>query len=611
MTEMVFDIETDGLWPNYTKVHCISIMALEGSKNAIESFSDTMIPEVQGTIQDGLKRLSEASTLICHNQLNFDLPCLKELYDWTPSKDTKIFDTLVVSRLLNPDRPKPIGVACKGGPHSLEAWGCRTGTAKPVHETWDVFDAAMLRRNRQDVEINASVYTFLKLEMQGWDWSEALEIEHKVAEIITRQERNGVHFNVDYARQCVNELDLRIQSIDDQLIPNLPQFVEQVGASIQKPFKTNSDYTKRTSDWYPDLPSSGAGYVGGPFSKLNYRKLDLGSIQQVKEYLFTQGWEPTEWNYNDDGERTSPKLTEDSYPSIKGNIGKLISDRLHYSHRRAQILGWISRIRNDGRLSAGANTCGTPTGRMRHQNVVNVPKAVDTVFYGKEMRSMFTASPGRVMVGHDAEGLELRMLAHYMGDKKFTESIISGDKKLGTDVHTINRDLAGLNTRDQAKTFIYALIYGAGDGKLGAITGGDAKSGRQLKNSFFRNLPALKRLIDRVSKATSKGFLKGLDGRKLYLREKHKALNTLIQGAGAIVMKKSMIILDEMVKEEKLDVLKVIDMHDEAQADVTPEHTERYAELARLSIVKAGEHFKLKCPLAADSSVGENWAMTH
>lgn len=610
MTCLVFDIETNGLREDATVVHVISLKPLEGP---VESFSDTPLPEIQGTIQQGLQRLLEASTLIGHNIINFDLPVLKKLYNWEPNSNVQIFDTLVVSRLLNPDRTKPItNPPCKGGPHSLEAWGYRIGKTKPSHENWSVFNSAMLRRNREDVEINYLTNNLLRAEMSDWNWSEALRIEHEVARIITQQEINGVNFNVTAARHLLSDLNSRILAIDSELLPQLPKSVKPRGNSVSKPFKVNGSYSKMVTDWYPACDSPNCHIVGGPFTRLEFEEMNLGSMTQVKDYLLAHGWEPTEWNYNDDGERSSPKLTEDSYGSIQGNLGKLVKDRLLYSHRASQVQGWIERVRRDGRISATANTCGTNTGRFRHSNVVNVPKASKHVPFGREMRELFTCSEGRQFVGHDASGLELRMLAHFMNDLEFTESVINGKSEDGTDVHTRNQLAAGLSTRDQAKSFIYAFLYGAGADKIGTVVGGSRTDGLRLQKSFLENLPSLKRLLQRVKRAAGKGFLKGLDGRKVWMRgQEHKALNTLLQSAGAIVMKQSMIYLDQWVREENLDVWKVIDMHDEAQADVAYASIERYMELATFSVVKAGEHFKLKVPLAAEAKQGGNWAETH
>lgn len=652
MTKLVFDIETNGLYFEAECIHCISIKDILTQETL--SFTDNVKishEDISGNLEEALELLSTSTELIGHNIINFDLPVLKKLYNWTPNVNTKITDTLVISRLLNPDRPKPSDPSCKGGPHSLEAWGYRTGVSKPTHEDWSVFSADMLRRNRQDVEINYSVYHLLQSEQVGWDWGEALEIEHEVARILTQQEINGVAFNVTYARELVDELNLRIQSIDNELLPRLPRTYKPWGAIVNQPFKNNGQYKKMVTDWYPDIEDINCIPVHGPFTRLETHVMNLGSMDQVKTYLLAHGWQPTEWNYNDDGERTSPKLTEDSYGSITSGMGKLIKDRLLYSHRRAQIEGWIERVRSDGRITAGINPCGTNTGRARHHDVVNVPKAAEHVFFGKEMRSLFTASTGRVLVGHDADGLELRMLAHYMDDPEYTKTLLEGKKEDGTDIHSVNQRLAGLSTRDSAKTFIYALIYGAGDGKLGSIVGGTKRDGTLLRKRFLDSLPALKRLIERVRRASKKGFLKGLDGRKVWMRYsegrvmEHKALNTLLQSAGAIVMKKSMCLLHkdvlklfpnrwEISEENTLEnyhsnlfgtvsptqkdflnlhipVLKVLDFHDESQADILPEYVELYKDLAVKSVEKAGEYFKMKIPLAASAASGLNWALTH
>lgn len=615
---LVFDIETDGLYENVTKIHCITIMALEGPRRALESFADVPLPNVVGTVQEGLERLLEASELIGHNIIGYDLPVLEKLAGWRPRKDAKITDTYVMSRLFNPDRGKPSGYTGKGGPHSLEAWGYRVSKAKPDHETWEVFDSAMLQRNREDVGINELTYNLLVAEAKGWNWNEALEIEHEVQRIITKQEIRGVNFDAKAAKMLIEQLDSRLRDIDSELLSNIPRTWEPVGVEVKRPFKVDGSYSKMVMDWYPCLADGADRFVAGPFTRIRSVELNLSSHSQVKDFLLGEGWEPTEWNYNDFGERTSPKLTEDSFGTIKGQIGNLIKERTLISHRKSQVLGWLERLREDGRISAGANTCGTNTGRFRHFGVVNVPKAADYVAYGKEMRSLFVASKGRKFVGHDASGLELRMLAHYMKDKGFSKAVVEGKSEDGTDVHTVNQNLAGLPSRDDAKTFIYGFLYGAGDEKIGSIIGGTSTEGGALRRKFLRNLPSLADLIRRVKRASKKGYLKGLDGRKVWMRKgdngrvmEHKALNTLLQSAGAIVMKKSMIILDELVEKEGLDVWKVIDMHDEAQADVLEAHAERYSELAIQSVVEAGKHFGLNVPLGAESKIGLNWSETH
>ena len=611
---LVFDIETNGLREECDKIWCIG---LKGFEDPCESFSSEPGTDTYPELEDGLEELSGASRLIGHNIINFDLPVLQKLRGWTPDEDTEIYDTLVVSRLLNPDRKKPSNSQGKGGPHSLESWGYRVGRGKVDNDEWRIFSPNILRRVHEDVEINHLTDKALRIEMGDHDWSEAIEIEHKVAEIITRQEMNGVNFDLGGANSLVDTLSTLIDRATQDLISRAPKTIKKIGAvPVNKPFKVNGEYTKVVRDYYDSVDET--RLVGGPYSRITFEDINLSSQTQVKEWLLNIGWEPTQWNTKD-GINTSPKLTEDSFDSLPSGIGEALKNRTLLSHRRSQIQGWIDNVReSDGRIEAGGNPCGTPTGRFRHFGVVNVPKAAKQVPWGREMRSLFICSPGRRFVGHDASGLELRMLAHYMNDPVFTEAVVNGRNEDGTDIHTLNQKAAGLPTRDDAKTFIYAFIYGAGDAKLGSIVGGGTKEGKRLRAEFLKNYPALDKLIKNVKRAAGKGWLRGLDNRKIFMRTDdygrpmtHKALNTLLQCAGAVVMKKSMIILDEDVKREQLDVLKVIDMHDEAQADVLEKDVEKYVELAEQSIVKAGQHFNLRCELDAEAKVGNNWKETH
>ena len=260
-------------------------------------------------------------------------------------------------------------------------------------------------------------------------------------------------------------------------------------------------------------------------------------------------------------------------------------------------------MEDDGRIHGFVNTNGAVTGRMTHSspNMAQVPSTSSP--YGKECRECWTVENNYKLVGIDASGLELRMLAHYMNDEGFTYELLNGD------IHTANQMAAGLESRPQAKTFIYALLYGAGDAKLGSVVGGDAKDGGRLRQSFFDNLPAFKDLKDRVGRAAKRGYLKGLDKRKLFVRSEHAALNTLLQGAGAIVMKQAVVNLQESIKD--LDAYFVANVHDEWQIEAHKDIADKVGELGILAIEKAGKDFNLKCELTGEYNVGNNWADTH
>lgn len=441
------------------------------------------------------------------------------------------------------------------------------------------------------------------------NWEQAIQIEHRVAQIITQQEINGWKFDVEGAHNKIQFLENECERIYKEVRPLLKPEVVHAKKPVTAPFKRNGDHIKRVSDVFGLSVST----VSGPFNFVDFIEPDLSKRKKLMTQLSHHGWKPLEYT-----EKGNPKLTEESMECL-GGLGKEIARWYILQHRASQIRGWIANVRPDGRITAAADPCGTNTGRMRHRIIVNVPKASKKVVFGKEMRELFTVPEGKVLVGHDASGLEARMMAHYLNDPEMTEVIISGKAEEGTDFHTRIwnpiRDFC--ESRDNAKNIEYALIYGGQDPKIGSMADYNPynwsipKLGSEIRARIMKDLPALGDLVKRVQNAAERGYLIGLDGRKVYVRGIHAALNLLFQSAGAIVMKKSMILLDDWVKEESLDVKKVGDFHDEAQAEVSVEHAELYAKLAVQSIIESGKHFNLRCPLDGEAKIGRNWAETH
>jgi hypothetical protein len=444
----------------------------------------------------------------------------------------------------------------------------------------------------------------------------AFECESLVRQITTQQTINGVNFDEEKARGYISELEARKEDLYQRIRPNLQlEVVRKYGVPISKPFNKDGSYNHSVGKWYSDIIPS----IGGGFSRVEFCEPNLGSRNKLIRQLLRVGWKPRNFTI-----KGNPQLTVEGEPcpslmEIGDEIGQWIAHWYIYNHRQSQIQGWLNKLRHDGKLEARAITIGTPTYRFRHSIVVNVPKSAEDVLFGKEMRSLFIADEGDILVGHDASGLELRMLAHYMNDKDYIAELLSGD------IHTANQKAAGLPTRDDAKTFIYAFNYGAGDKKIGSIIDGTARDGKRIKKQFLDSNPALKALIGDAKKRTGvrgaalRGYLIGLDGRKIYLRrdkvtravQVHKALNTLLQCAGALVMKYAMINLDTWIRELELGSKKVIDMHDECQYSVPPEDVEMHSILARYSIIEAGRQLNLRIPLDADAKVGVSWEETH
>lgn len=577
MKEIVFDIEANGLKPD--KIWCIVAKPVG---EAVVSFGPDKIEE-------GIAFLKSADVLIGHNILGFDIPVINNLYGIN-LKTCLIKDTLVMSRLFNPVRENG---------HSLKTWGYIVGFPKNEQpEDWDSFSQDMLKYCQQDVILNEKVYHRLLKEGENFD-EESIKLEHGVAEVLKAQEDNGFEFNQEYAMMLVAQLKERMFQVEEEVQKVFkPKMVDV--KQVHPKLKKDGTLSKSglTAEEYDRLIESG-DYK--PFMRQKLQPFNLGSRKQIGEYLTDFGWKPNRFTPTG-----LPIVDESSLAKVK-NIpeARLIAEFLLLQKRIAQIDSWILAVQDDKRVHGFVIPNGTITGRMSHRapNVAQVPSV--TSEYGKECRSCWTVRDGYKLVGIDASGLELRMLAHYMDDKEYTNEVTEGD------IHTANQKAAGLKSRDQAKTFIYAFIYGAGDAKIGSVVGGGKKLGSELKQRFLDNNPSLKTLRERVSRAAKRGYLKGLDGRKIFIRNEHAALNSLLQGGGAIVMKRALLMLESLVQLNALDAKFVANIHDEWQMEVKEDIADFVGELAVGCIEKAGEYYNLRCPLTGEYKIGDNWSETH
>ena len=572
--KIIFDIETDDL--NASKIWCIVAKEIKGD---FYKFGPDKL-------DDALELLASADTLIGHNIISFDLPVLKRLYGFRYSG--KIIDTLVMSRLYNPVRENG---------HSLKTWGYRLGIPKQEQPEFDNYTPQMLDYCKQDVKLNEAVYHYLIDEGSGFS-KKSFNIEQLTAAIMSQQEKSGFYFDSKQAMTLLAELKQNMADVEDEVQKTFkPKWVDD---KLVTPYiKKDGTLSKRglTDEEYESIQKSDHTQS---FMRQKLVEFNLGSRKQIGEYLIDFGWKPE--RFTPTGQ---PIVDESTLKKIKHiKEAKLIADFLLYQKRIAQVSSWIDEVK-DNRVHGSVIPNGTITGRMTHRspNMAQVPNIHSP--YGKECRACWSVPEGYKLVGIDASGLELRMLAHYMNDANYIEEVINGD------IHSTNQELAGLKTRDQAKTFIYALVYGAGDAKIGSIINGDIKKGKALKNRFFSNLPALKKLRDRVQQAANRGFLKGIDGRKIYVRSQHAALNTLLQGSGAIVMKQAMINLYQLIKLNTLDACFVANIHDEWQLQVKESQADCVGRLGVESIEKVTEQFNMRCDLTGEYKIGGNWSETH
>ncbi len=578
MKTLVFDIETDHL--NASVLWCI--VAIDDDDKVHSFYGDKL--------EEGLAFLNTADRLVGHNILGFDIPVLNKLYGWQPKKSIEIIDTLVLSRLFNPTREKG---------HSLERWGIKLGQHKIEFSDFSNFSMDMVEYCIQDTKVNKLLFKHLRTEALGFS-KESINLEHQTTSIITQQTIDGFEFDLKSATFLISKFNRLLKETEEEVHKTFkPKWVEDKEV---KPFtKKDGTLSKRglTDEEYEDI-------IKGlrpkkPFIRKKLQHFNLGSRKQIGEYLSDFGWKPRKFTPTGQPivDETTLKEIEHIYEA------KLIANYLLYQKRLAQVQSWIEALDDDGRVHGSVICTGTITGRMSHQNpnVAQVPSVKSP--FGEECRACWTVPEGYKLVGVDASGLELRMLAHYMDDKEYINEILNGD------IHATNQRIVGLKSRDKAKTFIYALIYGAGDQKIGSIIGGDKSDGKELKHRFFAGQPSFNSLRERVQRASRKGFLKGLDGRKIILRHQHAALNTLLQGGGAIVMKKALCLLDERLKLANIDFKFVANIHDEWQIQVRQCQAMRVGSLAVTSIKEAGDYYKLRCPLDGEYKIGSNWSETH
>ena len=581
MKSLVFDIETDDL--KATKIWCIS---------ALDVDTETQISFGPNELDKGLEVLKSADKLIGHNIIGFDIPVIKNLTG-VDLMDKTIVDTLVLSRLFNPVRE---------GNHGLERWGYALGSPKIEFDQYSEYSKEMLTYCEQDVYLNYKVYEALKKESKGFS-RESVMLEHDTCKILSTQRDYGFLFDIEKASKLLALLNSRTDEIYKSItecfkpkkeIKQIYKRHNPQGKLLKTGVDNFGKNVRLTAEEYERLK------VDNFVERVYTKEFNPSSRQQIGEYLIEFGWKPLE--HTPTGQ---PKVDEKILSEIK-NIpeAEVIAEYLMIQKRVAQINSWFKELdESSGRVHGFVNHNGTITGRMTHRNpnMAQIPSTSSS--YGKECRACWTVPKGYKLVGIDASGLELRMLAHYMNDEDYTNEILNGD------IHTTNQKLAGLESRNQAKTFIYALLYGAGDAKLGTVAGGGRSTGRNLRKSFIDNLPSFKNLKDRVARASAKSYLKALDGRKLYIRSEHSALNTLLQGAGAIVMKQALVILDDKIKH--LDAHFVANVHDEWQIEVRQDQADEVGRLGVEAIIEAGKVLKLKCPLDGEYKVGDNWSETH
>lgn len=560
--DLVYDIETNGLAINEESViHCI--VAMDVDTEQIYTFTPAEISE-------GVALLNQADTLIGHNIVGFDNPFIAYLY---PSFAPKVsLDTMIVGQMIHPDfKNLPKGLRN----HRLVSWGEFVGGEQKMDYTggFEAFSEEMLTYCIQDVKTNLDIYNH-QLSFIRENRSQ-VEFEMQVSALCRRITANGMAID----KAPAMDLYAKYKAEQDSLVLPLREYFPTV-------------VTRRFSDKLIDKET------GKPKElKSHVDEFNPGSRPQWARRLADKyGWVPKDLTPKD-----NPKIDEAVLSSLDYPEAPLGARYFELDKIMGLINAWLTS-ESDGRIHSRYNPLGTATTRATHSkpNIAQVPK-------GPKFRCLFRPTdPGRVMVGCDLSGIQLRCLAHYLS---YYDNGSYARALLEDDIHTVNQKAAGLPTRDDAKTFIYALMFGAGDKKIGKIVKGTEKDGSRLRRKFYRSIPGIERLMKDVpSKAKHSGGLLLLDGRKIRVREDYKALNTLLQGAEAIIAKQWLLNIEPQLPPSAKIVAWV---HDEVQLECDKEDAEAVAPILETAATEAGKQLNFHLPVDAEAKIGPSWAETH
>jgi hypothetical protein len=624
LKRVIFDCETNGLLNELDRVHCLVLKDVETR----EVVSCTNSGPGYVSIEEGLEILANAEVSYAHNGIAFDLPALKKVYPEWQLRGT-FLDTLAISRLLWAHlKDGDYGRARKGrlpghliGSYKLEAWGYRLGRRKGEYgkvEGWEVWTQEMQDYCEDDVETTEALLHVIEKKKIP---PQALEANQEIHWYLAAQERNGWPFDFEGAVRLQAKLAARREELAHALTDHFGCWYEE-----------GKEFT-------PKRNNKRLGYVEGcPMTRLKLKEFNAGSRPHIANRLQTlYGWEPEKFTPKGQPEISESTLKGLDFPRVGDLIEYLTVDK-----RLSQISegkgAWL-KMMEDNHPDGGGITGMihihhsaapvTVTHRRRHiaPNVAQVPKVTSP--YGKECRELWTVPEGWQLLGADVSGLELRCLAHYMArwdDGEYGRVILDEDM----DIHARNRDALGLEGavgRDKAKTFIYAYLYGAGNEKLGSILEPTAnkkkkkKTGKQLRTRFEAEIPALGKLVEIVkAKAESQGWLKLIDGRRAHVRYQHAALNTLLQGTGAVICEHWVVEADHRLMEEYdtdhggswHDLWAGLAwVHDEMQIATRPEIAKDASIIMVDSIEAMTIKFNFRLPLTGSASIGQTWADTH
>ena len=605
--KIVLDIETDALdIDNVNNIWCIVCKDIDTKKVHI----------FKGITEEFKIFISDCISVIGHNICMYDYRVIER---FAPGLlDPKvILDTLVLSKLLKYNLDDGEG-------HSLEAWGNRFKMPKHPSPDFSVYSDEMLEYCKQDVEINAKLYEYLREHMHNDTWYQAIETEMQMAWICLDMHLNGFKYDKEAADKLLTDLQLRLQVLDDTIVvPDNIVFIREVNPRLTKHGTISRTSVPR--DWNNYLLL----HPGCPFSYIRFEKFNPGSYLQLTKYLDSCGWRPVEptktgkgWKINEVNLATLPETAPEA--------ARKLVERMLIASRVRTLTEWSKAYdHSDGRVHGDFVSIGTWPGRMGHRrpNMANVATKKSIKYKGEvlhtlavdlggRMRSLWTCDNSSCLVGTDMEAAHVRLFAHYINDPIFTKAVIEGDKKHGTDVHSLNKQVLGdlCPDRDLAKTFLFSFFNGAGPPKVAEIFGCSIESAAKALAQFNRRYPGIKKLREELIPIYARqGWFPGLDGRQVTYTQEHGMFAGMLQSGESIVMKMSNILWRKELNERGISFKQVNLVHDEFVTEYSGDRAtaETIGRVQSASLRVVGEQLGLRCPLAGEYKCGKNWLEVH
>lgn len=603
------DIEGDGLLDTVTRIWCLC------AANVITG------EEVSVVGHDAIKewideRIKEDCYFIGHNVIGYDAPALNRIVG-TRLTISRLIDTLLLSMVYSP--------SLDGG-HSLESWGKRLKSPKLDWHDFSQFSDEMLVYCRQDTALCRKIYRELCMRMNRAKFTErGIEIEHRSWQLIKMQQANGFHFNIGEAYSLYALLRQEEDEIKEKLYEIWPPELQLV-RTFSRPYKKDGTQSRNLERHLVEYERVVIRREADQYDCYAYVSFNIGSPSQRTERLVELGWEPRPDERTPTGQ-PKPTAKGQLVPSLQefveesGKEGpKLIAQWIEINARANMINTWIEAYDElTGCIHGSLWLANTLRYRHSNPNTANIPAVrvdkcgnplrAEAGVFTYEARDLWSTRDRkrRRLVGVDAKGIQLRVLAHYLNNAEFTEAVVSGDP------HSFNQAIGGFATRAIAKTFIYAFLLGAGDAKVGQIISGSTKEGKAIKARFIGNFPGLKELLDDLERQIEKtGRITLCDGTPIIVSQPHTRLGYLLQGDESRIMKQAAILIHREVTRRKLDVLKVCDVHDEFQYDVAIENVEELTqEILPMCFKKSGELFNYRVPIECSTNIGLTWSQTH